>query len=114
MDDRRIGFVLLVPRSAQCRSPNDPRHGSVPASSDAPPGLGKGPAMCVRCLQAPPSPPKKGAVQRRQEAKPLHETGVVSRVPRSARWAEALETDINTDQSAAHTGNGRNEQERAA
>ncbi len=42
----------------------------------------------------------KSAVQRWQEVR-LHETGVVSRVPRSARRAQALETDSNTDQNGS-------------
>ena len=50
-------------------------------------------------------------MQRWQAAKPLHETGVVSRVPRSARRTQVLETDNNTDQSAAHTDNEGNQQE---
>ena len=45
----------------------------------------------------------QSSVQRWQEAQPLHETGVVSRVPRSAQWAQVLETDSNTYQSAIHT-----------
>ena len=49
--------------------------------------------------------PQQSAVQRWREAKPLHETGVVSRVPRSARSASVGETDSNTNQ----TGNTHQE-----
>lgn len=51
----------------------------------------------------------KSAVQRWQEVT-LHETGVVSRVPRSARRAQALETDSNTDQKAVRTKSSKTDE----
>jgi hypothetical protein len=43
--------------------------------------------------------PNQSAVQRWQEANPLHEAGVVSRVPRGSRHAKAGETDRNTNRT---------------
>lgn len=63
---------------------------------DAPPGL-RSRAFDAPRRKARRSTPKQSAVQRWQAAKLLHKTGVVSRVPRSARSAQAGETDSNTD-----------------
>lgn len=82
-----------------------------PRRNDAPPGLGQGLRCVSRAHRHDHRCQTKGAVQRWQEAKPLHETGVVSRIPRSARRTQVLETDNNTERSAAHTDYGRNEQE---
>lgn len=50
-------------------------------------------------------------VSGRQAAKKRHKTGVVSRVPRSARPAQAGETDRNTNRTCStHQGQLRNEQ----
>ena len=58
----------------------------LPRRNDAPPGLGQGLRCVSRAHRHDHRCQTKSAVQRWQEAKPLHETGVVSRVPRSARW----------------------------
>jgi len=53
----------------------------------------------------------KVRVQRWQEAKPMHEAGVVSRVPRDSRHAQAWEMDRNTDQTSSTHQHGAGRQD---
>jgi len=78
----------------------------IPVTDRVPRGRPHGPGVkglrrfCT-CPQAHPPMPNQSAVQRWQEANPLHETGTVCPdVPCGSRPASALEADNNTDQTA--------------
>jgi hypothetical protein len=65
----------LAPRVAQCRSPNDPRHGLAPASVRRPGRPGSVAIDATRCQQARTSTPKKAPCSAGKKRKTLHETG---------------------------------------
>jgi hypothetical protein len=96
------------PKSGHCVSYREGRNALrrlIPVTDRVPrtprQATGQRPSMCVRCPQAPPSMPNQSAVQRWQVANPLHEAGVVSRVPRGSRHAKACETDSNTNRTGS-------------
>jgi hypothetical protein len=78
-----------------------PFTGSVPRRrDDAPAGPGQ---VALGGGDVPPGAntdaKPKARVRRWQEAKPMHEAGVVSRVPRGSRHAQAWEADRNTNRT---------------
>ena len=79
-DGRKTGAFNPGPRLAQCRPPNDPRHGLVPRHCDAPASLGQWPSMQPDCPQARTSTPNKAPCGAGKQQNQSHETGVVSPV----------------------------------
>jgi hypothetical protein len=97
----------LAPRLAQCRSPNDPRHGLVVASVRRPGRPGSVAIDVTRCQQARTSTPNKRRAALASSKNPCTKREGVSRAPSDsgcmlhAGWAVTLTDRIDTEKEGA-------------